>query len=52
MASYLEKEPSDHDDRSERGDSASGEDSADPKLENLMVTEEEEKDFETFALPL
>ena len=52
MASDLEKEPSDHDDRSERGDSASDEDSADPKLENLMMTEKKEKDFETCALPL
>ena len=54
VASDQEKEPSDHDDRSEGGDSASGEDPADipgdPKLENLMMTEEDQRDFETFAL--
>ena len=54
VASDQEKEPSDHDDSSEGGDSASGEDPidilGDPKLENLMMTEKEEKDFETFAL--
>ena len=48
------KDPSDHDDRSEGRDSASIEDltgaSGDPKLENLMMTEEEERDFETFTL--
>ena len=54
VTSDQEKEPSDHDDRSEGGDLASDEDPIDipghPKLENLMMTEEEEKDFETFAL--
>ena len=53
VASDQEKEPSDHDDRSEGGDLASVEDPAenpgDPKLENLMMTEEK-RDFETFAL--
>ena len=54
VASDQEKEPSDHDDHSEGGDLASVEDPAeipaDNKLENLMMTEEEERDFETFAL--
>ena len=54
VASDQEKEPSDHDDRSEGGDSASEEDPTDipgdPILENLMMAEEEERDFETFAL--
>ena len=54
VASDEEKEPSDHDDHSEGGDLASVEDPAeipgDNKLENLMMTEEEERDFETFAL--
>ena len=53
VASDEEKEPSDHDDHSEGGDLASVEDPAeipgDNKLENLMMTEEEERDFETFA---
>ena len=53
VASDQEKEPSDHDDHSEGGDSASGEDPpdilGDLKLENLMMTEEEERGFETFA---
>ena len=54
VVSDQEKEPSDHDDRSEGGDLASVEDPAenpsDPKLENLMMTEEEERDFDNFAL--
>ena len=54
VASDIEKEPSVHDNRSERGYSASDEDPivtpGDPKLENPMMTEEEEKDFETFVL--
>ena len=54
VASDQEKEPSDHDDHSEGGDLASVEDPAeipgDNKLENLMMTEDEERDFETFAL--
>ena len=49
-----EKEPSDHADHSEGGDLASvedpGENPGNPKLEKLMMTEEEERDFETFAL--
>ena len=49
-----EKEPSDHADHSEGGDFASVEDPAenqgDPKWENLMMTEEEERDFESLAL--
>ena len=49
-----EKNPSDHDDRSEGRDSASVEELSeapgDPKLENLMMTEEEERDFDTFTL--
>ena len=57
VASDQEKEPSDHDDHSEGGDLASVEDPAeilaDNKLENLMMTEEEERDFETcLYLPL
>ena len=56
VASDQEKEPSDHGDCSEGGDSASDEDPidipGDPKLENLMMTEEEEKDFETLPLRL
>ena len=54
VASDQEKEPSDHDDHLEGGDLASEEDPTDipgdPILENLMMTEEEERDFETFAL--
>ena len=54
MASDQEKEPSDHDDHSEGGDLAYVEDPTeipvDPKLENLMMSGEEERDFETFAL--
>ena len=54
MASDQEKEPSDHDYHSEGGDLPSVEDPTEipfhPKLENLMMTEEEERDFETFAL--
>ena len=54
VASDKEKEPSDHDDHSEGGDLASVEDPdeipGDPKFENLMMTEEEERDFETFVL--
>ena len=53
VASDQEKGPADHDDHSEGGDSASGEDPTDilgdPKLENLMMTEEEERGFENFA---
>ena len=49
-----EKDPSDHDDHSEGRDSASVEELSeapgDPKLENLMMTKEEERDFETFTL--
>ena len=56
VTSDLEKEPSDNDYHPEGGDSASDEDpaeiSGDPKLESLVMTEEEERDFETFALPL
>ena len=54
VTSDLEKEPSDHDDRSEGGDLASVEDPVeipgDPKVERLMMTGEKERDFETFAL--
>ena len=54
MASDQEKEPSGHDDHLEGGDLASVEDPAeipvDNKLGNLMMTEEDERDFETFAL--
>ena len=49
-----EKDPSYHDDHSEGRDSASVEELSetpgDPKLENLMMTEEEKRDFETFTL--
>ena len=54
VASDQEKEPLDHDDHSEGGDLASVEDPTenpgDPKLENILMTEEGERDFETFAL--
>ena len=54
VPSNREKDHSDHDDHSEGRDSASVEDLSeapgDPKLENLMMTEEEEMDFETFTL--
>ena len=54
VTSDQEKEPSDHADHSEGGDFASVEDPAenrgDPKWENLMMTEEEERDFESLAL--
>ena len=47
-----EKDPSDHDAHSEGRDSASigdpSEAPGDHKLGNLMMTEEEERDFETF----
>ena len=56
VASDQEKEPSDHDDRSEGRDLASEEDPtdipADPKLENLMMTEEEEEILRLSLLPL
>ena len=48
------KGPSDHDDHSEGRDFASVEELSeapgDPQLENLMMTEEEQRDFETFTL--
>ena len=56
VPSDQEKNPSDHDDRSEVRDLASVEDLTEapgdpnPKLENLVTTEEEERDFETFTL--
>ena len=54
VTSDQEKEPSDHADHSKGGDLASVEDPtenpSDPKLENLMMTEEEERDFDNFAL--
>ena len=54
VTSDQEKERSDQDDRSKDGDLASVEDPAeipgDHKFESLMMTEEEERDFETFAL--
>ena len=49
-----EKDPSDHDDHSEGRDLASVEELSeapgDPQLENLVMTEEEQTDFETFTL--
>ena len=49
-----EKDPSDHDDHSEGRDLASVEELSkapgDPQLENLVMTEEEQRDFETFTL--
>ena len=49
-----EKDPSDHDDHSEGRDLASVEElpeaPGDPQLENLMMTDEEQGDFETFNL--
>ena len=49
-----EKGASDHDDHSEGIDFASVEELSevpgDPQLENLMMTEEEQRDFETFTL--
>ena len=49
-----EKGPSDHDDHSEGRDLASVEELSeapgDPQLENLKMTEEEQRDFETFTL--
>ena len=60
MTSDQQKDPSDHDDHSEGRDLASVEDPAgleDPtgfpdetKLDNLMMSEEEERDRETFTL--
>ena len=48
------KDPSDHDDLSEGRDLASVEELSefpgDPQLENLVMTEEEQRDFETFTL--
>ena len=48
------KEPSHHDDLSEGRDLASVEELSeapgDPQLENLVMTEEEQRDFETFTL--
>ena len=48
------KEPSDQDDLSEGRDLASVEELSeapgDPQLENLVMTEEEQRDFETFTL--
>ena len=48
------KDPSYHDDHSKGRDAASVGDlsqaQGDPKLENLMITEGEERDFETFTL--
>ena len=49
-----EKDPSDHDDHLEGRDLASVEELSeapgDPQLENLVMTEEEQRDFETFTL--
>ena len=54
VTSDQEKDPSDQDDHLEGRDLASVEDPAgflgDPKLESLMMSEEEERDFETFTL--
>ena len=55
MTSDQGKEPSDHADHSEGSDLASvedpGENEGDPKLEDLMMTgEEDSRDFESFAL--
>ena len=54
VPSVHEKGPSDHDDLSEGRDFASVEELSeapgDPQLENLMMTEEEQRDFETFPL--
>ena len=48
------KDPSDHDDHSEGRDLASveklSEAPGDPQLENLVMIEEEQRDFETFTL--
>ena len=48
-----EKDPSDHDDHSKGRDLASVEELPEapgaPQLENLMMTEEEQRDFETFT---
>ena len=47
-----EKDPSGHDDHSEGRDSVEelSEAPGDPELENLMMTEEEERDFDTFTI--